>query len=71
LTNLQSVHTAEVIDARAVLYVNGKRPDAQVLAVARLRDLPLLSTDLTLYEACGRLHRAGLPVSAKEQGTPP
>jgi len=30
LTNLQSVHTAEVVDAQAILYVNDKRPDAQV-----------------------------------------
>jgi len=71
LTNLQSVHTAEVIDAQAILYVNDKRPDAQVLAVARARGLPLLSTALTMYEACGRLHRAGLPVSTKEQGSTP
>jgi hypothetical protein len=71
LTNLQSVHTAEVIDAQAILYVNDKRPDAQALAVARTRGLPLLSTPLSMYEACGRLHRAGLSVSTKEQGTPP
>ena len=71
LTSLQSLHTAEVIDAQAVLYVNGKRPDAQVLALARARGLPLLSTTLTMYEACGRLHRGGLPASAKQQGTAP
>lgn len=71
LTNMQALHTAEVIDAQAILYVNGKRPDAPVLALARARGLPLLSTTLTMYEACGRLHRGGLPVSAKEQGTPP
>ena len=71
LTNLQSVHTAEVIDAQAILYVNDKRPDAQVLSVAHTRGLPLLSTALTMYEACGRLHRAGLPVSTKEQGSTP
>ena len=71
LTNLQSVHTAEVVDAQAILYVNGKQPDAQVLAVARERGLPLLSTSLTMYEACGRLHRGGLPASTKRQGTRP
>jgi predicted transcriptional regulator len=70
LTNVQSIHTADVVDARAILYVNGKRPDAQVLDLARARGLPLLSTTLTMYEACGRLHRAGLPVSTK-QGTVP
>ncbi len=71
LTNLQSVHTAEVVDAQAVLYVNGKKPDAQVVAVARARGLPLLSTPLTMYEACGRLHRAGLPASTARQGAAP
>jgi predicted transcriptional regulator len=71
LTNLQSVHTADVVDAQAILYVNGKRPDAQVLALARARGLPLLSTTLTMYEACGRLHRSGLPASTKQQGTAP
>lgn len=71
LTNVQSVQTAEVVDAHAILYVNGKRPDAQVLALARERGLPLLSTTLTMYEACGRLHRGGLPPSTKHEGTAP
>jgi predicted transcriptional regulator len=71
LTNLQSAHTAEVIDAQAILYVNGKRPDEQVMALARARGLPLLTTTLTMYEACGRLHGAGLAVSTKEQGSTP
>ena len=65
LTNVQSVHTAEVVDAQAILYVNGKRPDEQVLALARARGLPLLSTTLTMYEACGRLH-AGRPARLHE-----
>jgi len=71
LTNVQSLHTAEVVDAQAILYVNGKRPDAEVLALARARGLPLLSTPLTMYEACGRLHRGGLPASTKQRGTAP
>ncbi len=71
LTNVQSVQTAEVIDAQAILYVNGKRPDKQALELARTRGLPLLSTTLTLYEACGRLHRHGLPASTKQQWTRP
>jgi predicted transcriptional regulator len=71
LTNVQSVHTAEVVDARAILYVNGKRPDPQVLALALARNLPLLSTTLNMYEACGRLHRGGLPASTKSPTTAP
>ena len=65
LTNVQSVHTAEVVDARAVLYVNGKRPEPATLALALARGLPLLSTRLDMYEACGRLHRSGLPACTK------
>ena len=67
LTNVQSVHTAEVVDARAILYVNDKRPDAPVLALALARGLPLLSTTLDMYETCGRLHRSGLPASVKAE----
>lgn len=68
LTNVQSVHTADVLDIRAILYVNGKSPDEAVRGLARQRRLPLLSTPLTMYEVCGRLHRAGLPASAKGTG---
>lgn len=71
LTNVQSLHTAEVVDAHAILYVNGKRPEAQVLALARERGLPLLSTPLSMYEACGRLHRGGVSASTSRQGTEP
>jgi predicted transcriptional regulator len=71
LTNVQSLHTAEVLDAQAILYVNGKRPDPQVMALARARGLPLLSTPLTMYETCGRLHRGGLPASTNQPGAAP
>lgn len=65
LTNVQCVHTADVVDLHAILFVNGKRPDPQVLALAEERGIPLLSTPLTMYEACGRLHRSGLTASTK------
>ncbi len=65
LTSVQSVHTADVADLHAIVFVNGKHPDPSVVAVARERGLPLLSTRLTMYEACGRLHARGLPASVK------
>lgn len=63
LASVQSVHVADVVDVRAILYVNGKRPDPQGLALAGARGLPLLSTPLTLYEACARLSSGGLAAS--------
>jgi hypothetical protein len=65
LTNVQSVHTANVADLHAIVFVNGKRPEPEVLQLARERGIPLLSTRLTMYEACGRLHARGLPASVK------
>jgi DRTGG domain len=65
LSNVQSIHTAHLADLRAIVFVNDKRPDEAVLALARARGLPLFSTPLTLYEACGRLHERGLADSRK------
>lgn len=65
LATVQAIHTADVADLHAILFVNGKRPDAAVLALARARGLPLLTTRLTMFEACGRLHRFGLRPSLK------
>jgi hypothetical protein len=65
LTNVQSVHTADVADLHAIVFVNGKRPEPEVLQLAKERRIPLLSTRLTMYEACGRLHAQGLRASVK------
>jgi predicted transcriptional regulator len=61
LTNLQTVRTALIADARAVAYVRGKRPDEDSVALAREHALPLLCTPMTMFEACARLYQAGLP----------
>jgi len=60
LTTPQSVYTAEMADVVVVCYVRGKRPEAQTLQLAERRGLVLLSTDLPMYESCGRLYRQGL-----------
>ena len=65
LTNIQSVHTADMADLHAIVFVNGKRPEAQVLALARERGIPLLTTKLTMFEVCGRLHEKGVAASRK------
>ena len=63
LTSIQAVHTADVADLRAVLFVSGKRPGQAVLDLARQVGLPLLTTPRSLFEACAILHAAGLPGS--------
>lgn len=61
LANAQTVRTAEVADIKAIVYVRSKNPDAEAVALAREKRLPLLRSPLTMYEACARLYNAGLP----------
>jgi hypothetical protein len=60
LTNAQVIRTAEVIDLSGIIFVRGKRPPQEVIAMAKERNLPLLMTELPLYETCGVLYSAGL-----------
>ena len=61
LTNPQVVRTAEMAGITAVVFVRGKVPPAETIALAETKNLPLLASRLTMYETCGRLYRAGLP----------
>ena len=60
LTTPQSIYTAEMADVTVVCYVRGKLPQAETRRLAEQRGLVLLSTDLPMYESCGRLYRKGL-----------
>jgi predicted transcriptional regulator len=60
LVSIQSAHTADVADLPAILYVSGKRPAEAVIFLAREQGIPLLTTPLSMFEACGRLHAGGL-----------
>jgi len=61
LANRQAVRTAEVADVCAIVFVRGKRPDEETVALAKEKNIPLMVTNLLLYEACGRLYSRGLP----------
>ena len=61
LSNTQSVRTADIIDAKAILYVRGKKPDKDGIAIAKRKGIPILSTKLMMYKACGILYGRGLP----------
>ena len=65
LTNPQTVRTAEMAEIAAVCFVNGKKPPAGTLELARKNGLPLLATPLSMFTACGRLFAAGLKACAE------
>jgi len=60
LSNSQSVRTANIIDAKAVIYVRGKKPDDMGVDLAKEKGIPLLSTKHMMYTACGILHKHGV-----------
>ena len=61
LTNPQVVRTADMAGIRAIVFVRGKLPPAETVALAREKAIPLLASKYTLFETAGRLFQAGLP----------
>ena len=68
LTNPQIIRTAEMADVAAVLIVRGKAPIAETVELARKAGIPVLGTDLIMFEACGRLFAAGLTAGKRSDG---
>jgi predicted transcriptional regulator len=66
LVSIQSAHTADVADMAAILYVAGKHPSPPVMELAGEKGIPLLTTRLSMFEACGILYRAGLTAAHRE-----
>ncbi len=60
MTNAHVVRTAEMLDIICVVFVRGKVPDDSILEMAVERGIAILSTDMTLFTACGVLYERGL-----------
>lgn len=60
LTNIQSIRTADIAGVLAVLYCRGKVPDKRVLDFAREKRIPVLATEMGMFEICGILYAKGL-----------
>ena len=64
LINSQVIRTAEVADIKAIAFVRGKKPDREAISLAMSKGIPLLTTQLLMYEACARLAMKGLTGSS-------
>lgn len=60
LVNGQVIRTAEMMDIHAVIFIRGKEPAPDVISLAESRDIVIMSTELTMFVACGKLYDAGL-----------
>jgi predicted transcriptional regulator len=61
LCNPQVVRTAQIADVAAVVFVRGKMPPAETIALATEEEIPLISSPFGMFELCGRLFEHGLP----------
>ena len=43
-----------------IVFVRSKKPTEEMLKLAKMHDMVVLSTDLRMYDACGKLYHAGL-----------
>ncbi len=60
LANPQVIRTAEMLDLAAIIFINGKEPAADMLELARIKGIPLLTTRRPLFTCCGLLYAAGI-----------
>lgn len=60
LVNTQVIRVAEMIDIGSIILVRGKKPERPMIEMAREKNVPLATTNHTLYEASGKLYKRGL-----------
>lgn len=60
LVNIQTVRTADMMDMVCIVFVRGKKPDEDMIALAKRRGMVLLSTHHRMFTACGLLWENGL-----------
>lgn len=60
LVNIQTVRTALLLDIPAVVFVRGKTPTSDMIHEAQDAGIVLMTTNETLFLACGKLFEAGV-----------
>ena len=60
LVNIQVVRTADMMDMVCIVFVRGKEPDEDMIALAKRRGMVLMKTSHRMFTACGLLWENGL-----------
>ena len=55
------IRTAEMAGIKAIVFVLNKKPEENLIELAELKNIPLLSTPFCMYTASGKLYESGLP----------
>lgn len=65
LVNSQTIRTALMLDMLCVVFVRAKKLTDDVIELAKESGITVLSTNLRMYETCGKLYGAGLKGSGE------
>lgn len=60
LTSEQVIRTAQISDVGVVVFVRGKKPQPEAIALAKSFNLPIMRTTYSMFVASGRLYMNGL-----------
>ena len=60
LVNPQVIRTALMMDMVCIIFVRSKVPNDEMIELARENGIVIMSTEKTLYNACGILYSNGL-----------
>jgi predicted transcriptional regulator len=58
LVNAHVVRTARLVEVKAIIIVQGKRPDRTVVDEAQKFNVPIIATGCSMFEACSRISRS-------------
>lgn len=60
LNNPQVVRTADMMDMCCIVFVRGKKPDETIIQLAQQKHIAVMTSELTMFSACGILYEQGL-----------
>ncbi len=60
LANNQTIRTCDIAGISVVIFVRGKKPDNETIKLAEESGILLLSSKLSMFEACGILYSQGI-----------
>lgn len=60
ILNTQVIRTAEMLDLRCVVFARGKTPTKEIVDLAIEKNIVVMKTKYSLFQACGLLYSGGL-----------
>ncbi len=66
LLDAQIVNTAELFDLIGVVFIGGRRPGREIIQAAEGEGIPILLTQLSMFEAAGILYANGLKTAKRD-----